>query len=105
MGCSPVSLHRNQDICGPEPAAFKPDRWLDDEERVKTMDMYSLSWGGGARSCPGRHLAEMIVWEVCLAIFREFDVEVTKKADDTMPVYFLSMMTGVRARFIPITQG
>lgn len=108
VGCSPVALHRNEDICGPDPSAFLPERWLGSGEAAtslsRDMDLYSLSWGGGARSCPGRHLAEMIVWRTCLAILENFDVDLTASADSTMPVYFLSMMTGARARFIPIVQ-
>lgn len=108
VGCSPIALHRNKDICGTNPSAFDPDRWLGSSDRAietaRDMDIYNLSWGGGARSCPGRHLAEMIVWRICLAIFSNFNVHLTVPADDTMPVYFLSMMTGARARFIPVTQ-
>lgn len=108
VGCSPIALHRNEEICGSDPSAFLPDRWLGSGEaameRARDMDMYSLSWGGGGRSCPGRNLAEMIVWRVCLALLENFDIDLTTTPDSTMPVYFLSMMTGVRARFIPIIQ-
>lgn len=104
VGCSPIALQRNEEICGPDPSAFNPDRWQD-EERARDMDMYSLSWGGGARSCPGRHLAEMIVWNICIALIAEFDIDVQVPTDDEMPTYFLSMMTGAKARFTPITRS
>lgn len=100
VGCSPIALHRNEDICGPEPDNFDPERWVD-EVRAREMDVYSLGWGGGARSCPGRHLAEMIVWKVIATVFRHFDVEVDVPEGCKMPTYFLSMMTGVKVRFIP----
>jgi cytochrome P450 len=104
VGCSPIALQRNEEICGPGPSTFNPDRWQD-EKRARDMEMYSLSWGGGARSCPGRHLAEMLVWNICIAIIAEFDIEVVKvPTEDEMPTYFLSMMTGVKARFIPVAK-
>lgn len=99
VGCSPVALHRNEDICGPQPHAFEPSRWLD-SERAKDMEFFSLAWGGGGRTCPGRHLAEMMVWKVLVALFREFEVEVEIPEEKHMPAYFLSMMTGVKARFV-----
>lgn len=101
VGCSPVSLHRNESICGPDPDAFNPQRWLDGESRAKEMEVHSLAWGGGARSCPGRHLAELIVDKAVTALLAEFHVLADVPPDDEMPSYFLSMMTGVKARFIP----
>lgn len=99
VGCNPIALHRNKDICGPNPHQYDPERWLDNE-RGKDMDMFSLAWGGGARSCPGRHLAEMMVWKTLVALIREFDVQVDVPDIEAMPAYFLSMMTGVKARFV-----
>ena len=100
VGCNPVALHRNEDICGLNPHLFDPERWLDGE-RAKDMEIFSLAWGGGARSCPGRHLAELMVWKILVALTREFDVEVDAPSVEEMPAYFLFMMTGVKARFVP----
>lgn len=99
VGCNPIALHRNEDISGPNPRQYDPDRWFD-SERAKDMDMFSLAWGGGARSCPGRHLAEMMVWKILVALVREFDVHVDSPDVETMPAYFLSIMAGVKARFV-----
>lgn len=99
VGCNPIALHRNEDVCGPDPGQFDPDRWFE-TKRAKDMEVFSLAWGGGARSCPGRHLAEMMVWKILVALVQEFDVEVDAPGVEAMPSYFLSMMTGVKARFI-----
>lgn len=100
VGCNPVALHRNEDICGPEPHSFEPSRWLSSDDRSRDMEVFSLAWGGGARTCPGRHLAEMIVWKVVSVLLRDFEVTVEIPEDTQMPTYFLSMMTGVKARFV-----
>lgn len=99
VGCNPISLHRNEDICGPDPDVFRPERWLDDPDRAKDMELFSLSWGGGARTCPGKHLAEMIVQRVLERLVKEFAIEVRLPNVADMPAYFLSIMTGVKARF------
>lgn len=100
VGCSPVALHRNDDICGPRPHSFEPQRWMDGESRARDMDVFSLAWGGGVRSCPGRHLAEMVVWKVVATLLQEFNIEVDAPEDKQMRAYFLSIMTGVKARLV-----
>lgn len=103
VGCNPVSLHRNTSIFGPDAGEFNPDRWLqDDIEARRAMERYNLTWGGGSRTCPGRHLAEMVVYKVIPALLREFTIEVTSMPrDEEVEYYFMAMLTGVRARFIP----
>lgn len=105
VGCNPVSLHRSQDIFGDDAGIFRPERWLvgddGDEERIRAMERYNLIWGGGARTCPGRQLAEMLVSKIVPALVANFEVEVAVPPDDEMPYYFMAMLTGVRARFVP----
>ncbi|KAL2016198.1 hypothetical protein VTK56DRAFT_4087 [Thermocarpiscus australiensis] len=105
VGCNPVALHRNPDIFGPDAGRYNPDRWLQEDEpgRVRAMERVNLTWGGGARACPGRHLAELVVYKVVPALLEEFDVEITAlPAEDEMPCYFMAMLTGVKARFVAV---
>lgn len=97
VGCCPASLHRNEAIFGADPEEFKPERWL--AEDVRAMERLNLMWGGGSRTCPGRQLAELVVGKVIPALVAEFDVEVELPPVESMPVYFMSMMSGVKARF------
>ncbi|SPO04673.1 related to pisatin demethylase [Cephalotrichum gorgonifer] len=99
VGCCPISLHRNPDIFGVDPDEFIPDRWLEAEDS-RRMERSSLIWGGGSRTCPGRQLAELVVLKVITALFEKFYIEVEVPPEDEMPVYFMSMMSGVRARFL-----
>ncbi|KAF4125512.1 Cytochrome P450 [Geosmithia morbida] len=101
VGCNPIALHRNEDICGPDPDVFSPERWLDSLDCARDMEQFSLSWGGGARTCPGRQLAEMIVQKVISRMTEEFELEVHMPDFQEMPSYFLSIMTGVSVRFLP----
>ncbi|KAG8165682.1 hypothetical protein KVR01_004234 [Diaporthe batatas] len=129
VGCNPVSLHRSREIFGEDADEFRPERWLvggsgsgsnqkqdqdqqqqeeeeggegEEEKRIRAMERYNLIWGGGARTCPGRHLAEMVVSKAVAALVANFEVEVAAlPRDEEMPYYFMAMLTGVKARFIP----
>lgn len=100
VGCNPVSLHRNPDLFGLDAEKFSPDRWLDGDN-ARNMERYNLIWGGGARTCPGRNLAEMLVAKIVPVLIRNFEIQVTIPSEDEMPYYFMAMLTGVRVRFIP----
>lgn len=101
VGCNPVALHRNQDVFGPDSHLFNMARWLNaDTDTARNMERVSLSWGGGSRSCPGRHLAELVVFKVVPALVKEFRIEAVLPPEDEGRSYFLSMLTGVKTRFI-----
>lgn len=99
VGCNPVSLHRTPEIFGKDAEVYRPQRWLDETTR-KDLDRFNLIYGGGARTCPGRYLAEMLVGKIVPVLIRHFDIEVTILPEEEMPFYFMSMLTGVKARFI-----
>ncbi|PNY24985.1 Pisatin demethylase [Tolypocladium capitatum] len=106
VGCNPVALHRNEAIFGPHAEAFDPTRWLlsaeTSAERLRMRERYSLAWGGGARTCPGRNLAELVVFKVVAGLLARFDVEVTTMPpEEAQRTYFLSMLTGVKVKFLP----
>ncbi|KAJ4165449.1 hypothetical protein LMH87_007082 [Akanthomyces muscarius] len=116
VGCNPVALHRNPDICGPNPDTFDPHRWLtgrdrsddddDGEARVRALERYSLNWGGGSRTCPGRHVAEMIVLKCVVRLLERFEIRaVVPPEEEQGPTYFLAMLTGARARFLPLEES
>jgi cytochrome P450 len=100
VGCNPIALHRNPEIFGQDADDFNPDRWLD-EEAAKLLDRYGLTWGGGGRTCPGRQLAGLILNRVVAALVWEFQVEIRMPPEEELRSYFLAMLTGVRARFLP----
>ncbi|KAF9877152.1 cytochrome P450 [Colletotrichum karsti] len=101
VGCNPVSLHRNISIFGTDAEEYNPGRWLDDERDIRAMERFNLTWGGGGRMCPGRHLAELVVYKTIPALMEHFDVEVAMPAEEDIEYYFMAMLTGVKARFLP----
>lgn len=117
IGCNPASLHRNAEIFGADADEYNPERWLvsdddDDDDngaaraRVRDMERCNLIYGAGARTCPGRNLAELILLKVVPTLIRHFDVRVTcMPADEEMCYYFMAMMTGVKVRFVQRVEG
>jgi benzoate 4-monooxygenase len=49
------AAHRNPDIF-PDPEAFRPERWLEDDENVKKMRAVFIPFTTGARACIGRNI-------------------------------------------------
>ncbi|KAK0744766.1 cytochrome P450 [Apiosordaria backusii] len=102
VGCSPLALHAfNEDLFGEDGLVYKPGRWLiDDTDRLRAMERCNLIWGGGGRTCPGRYLAEMIVFKVVTSLLGKFEVEVVKIPEEKeMRCYFMAMMSGVVVKF------
>ncbi|CAK7264160.1 hypothetical protein SEPCBS57363_000929 [Sporothrix epigloea] len=109
VGCSPVALHRNPNIFGHDPDIYRPERWLEDGDgddaidgtlQRRLMERVNLTWGGGARTCPGRYLAELIVYKTVVELVRNFDIKATAPADKDIKYYFLAMLEGATAQFM-----
>ncbi|GKZ32115.1 hypothetical protein AbraIFM66950_001254 [Aspergillus brasiliensis] len=49
------AVHRDPDIF-PDSEAFRPERWLEDEEQVKQMRAVFIPFSSGARACIGRNI-------------------------------------------------
>jgi len=57
----------------PNPQAFIPERFLNEDGSLKPNDIENISFGFGRRICVGRHFADTSVWSVIakvLAIFK-----------------------------------
>ncbi|KAG2133748.1 cytochrome P450 [Suillus clintonianus] len=67
----------------PEPDAFKPQRWINDQGRLRS-DLSFFVFGFGRRVCPGQHLANRSVFINALLILWAFQLSLdpTKPQDD-----------------------
>ena len=59
IGANPWVIHRDPQIFGDEVDEYRPERWLEDEDRLKVMNKYDFTWGYGSRKCVGKHIAMM----------------------------------------------
>ncbi|KAG1792202.1 cytochrome P450 [Suillus plorans] len=67
----------------PEPEAFKPQRWIDDQGRLRD-DLAFFVYGFGRRVCPGQHVANRSVFINSLLVLWAFQLNLdpTKPQDD-----------------------
>lgn len=58
VGISPISQNRDREVFGPDADDFRPERWLEDEQKTRFMDSLNMTFGGnGPRMCVGRNIA------------------------------------------------
>lgn len=94
-------LHRDRKTFGEDADSFRPERWLEDEERARVMDRYmfqvckksfssddqreplrnahadtpNLQFGGGSHVCIGRNLALLEINKVIPRLIRDYRFE------------------------------
>ncbi|KAH7140318.1 cytochrome P450 [Dactylonectria estremocensis] len=56
VSCQPYSMHRMDESVFPDPEAFKPERWLEEEGLAEKNRLF-FAFSNGGRACIGRHLA------------------------------------------------
>ncbi|KAI9445943.1 cytochrome P450 [Lactarius indigo] len=58
----------------PDPEAFKPDRFLDEDGTFRDDPTISLAFGAGRRICPGRHFVDATLFIVTASVLSVFNV-------------------------------
>ena len=65
----------------PDPEAFKPERFLNEDGTVRDDPAISLAFGVGKRICPGRHFVDATLFIVASSVLSVFDVTKAKDVD------------------------
>jgi cytochrome P450 len=68
IGANLYVVHRDKGIFGKDADVFRPERWLEDEQRAKLMDKYILTWGYGSRVCLGKNIALLETYKAIIAV-------------------------------------
>ena len=64
----------------PEPDSFKPERFINPDGSLRDDPAVTSLFGFGKRICPGRHLADAMIFIVIASLLSVFDI---KKGDDS----------------------
>lgn len=82
VGCNAWVIHRRKEIFGEDVEAFRPERWLidenkdkeEEEKRLKEMGGCMLQFGMGARTCIGKNISLLEIYKVVPSLVRRFEV-------------------------------
>ncbi|KAF2176414.1 cytochrome P450 [Zopfia rhizophila CBS 207.26] len=75
VGINSWVAHNNTDVFGEDAASFRPERWLQSEERTQKMERYYIPFGHGSRTCIGKNISLMEISVLIPQLVRAFDFE------------------------------
>ncbi|KAF2646987.1 cytochrome P450, partial [Lophiostoma macrostomum CBS 122681] len=79
VGVNTWVAHYSTAVFGDDAASFRPERWLESEERAKEMSKSWLSFGSGSRTCIGKNISLLEISLLIPELVRNFDFELVDK--------------------------
>ncbi len=71
LAANPHIIHRNKEVFGVDVEMFRPERWLEQPDRLRLMDKYDFAWGYGSRRCIGKNLALLEAQKFCVQVSKQ----------------------------------
>jgi hypothetical protein len=73
VGINSWVMHANKQVYGEDAETFRPERWFEDEQRVREMKRCNMAFGAGARVCIGRNISMMEIVKLVPTLMRTYD--------------------------------
>jgi len=73
VGMTALLLHLDEEVYGPDPWEFEPERWMDPEFRKNVEGRSFAPFSRGTRNCMGMHLAWAEMYLVVATLVQRFD--------------------------------
>ncbi|KAF8427288.1 putative cytochrome P450 monooxygenase [Tirmania nivea] len=96
IAANPWVIHRSKELYGEDAEEYRPERWLESEEKTKEMDKYDFQFGYGDRSCLGKSIALMELYKGLVQFFRLFEPELV---NPKKPCVYRNMGIAVHTNF------
>ncbi|CAG8981983.1 hypothetical protein HYALB_00004849 [Hymenoscyphus albidus] len=68
-------VQRDPILYAPDPEVYRPERWLESDEKTKEFEAASFVFGTGPRFCLGKDIALMELYKLVPEVIRNFDIE------------------------------
>lgn len=63
VACNSWIIHRDPVVFGADAEKYRPERWLEDEDKTKYLERHILTFGWGSRICLGKDIAMMELYK------------------------------------------
>ncbi|KAI9004477.1 cytochrome P450 [Hyaloraphidium curvatum] len=82
LSFSTFAMGRSKRIWGPDAKEFRPERWIDEQGKLKREDSFKYpAFNAGPRICLGMDMAKQEAMVLMCALFRRFDLQVVREND------------------------
>ncbi|KAK0922838.1 hypothetical protein LTS16_012210 [Friedmanniomyces endolithicus] len=97
VGANPWVIHRNKEVYGDDVEAFRPERWMIEDNG--DMHRFFFAFGSGARTCLGRNISWMEMSKLIPTLFMHYNLELSGPEKDwTTKCWWFVMQKGVNVR-------
>jgi cytochrome P450 len=79
VSMSPWAMNRSKEVFGDDANVWRPERWLGDSEKAKSMDNLLTTFGYGSRTCIGKNIALVELNKFVAQFARQYDAEIVNK--------------------------
>ena len=74
VGINAWTVQRDKTVFRQDAESYRPERWLEDDERRHQMEKAMFNFGAGNHVCLGQNIARMNIFKLIPSLFRAFEV-------------------------------